>query len=67
MIYLSHEGGQFDEAILANSLSQFMDIWLELGCPGPKSWLLKPFYDWGSEQLVATNAAALYWRRFCKI
>jgi hypothetical protein len=62
VVYLSHEGGQFDEAILADSLARFMDTWLELGCPGPECWLLKPFYDWQTERLVATNNSALRWK-----
>lgn len=62
VVYLSHEGGQFDEAILSDSLARFMDTWLELGCPGPESWLLKPFYDWRAEELVATNSSAQRWK-----
>lgn len=62
VIYLSHEGGQFDQAVLADGFSQFMDTWLELGCPGPECWLLEPFYDWQAERLVATNPSALQWK-----
>jgi cell wall assembly regulator SMI1 len=62
VLYLSHEGGLFDEAILADSLSQFMDVWLDLGCPGPECSLLEPFYDWPTERLLTSSPNALQWK-----
>jgi len=62
IVYLDHEGGEMDEAILAEDFDSFIDTWVNLCCPGPESWLLKPFYDPDLRRLSATCNNALTWR-----
>jgi len=51
VVYADHEGGKFDRQVLGESLLEFLDVWCHLGCPGPESWALAPFYDESSRRL----------------
>ena len=62
IIYLDHEGGSLDQAVLAEDFDTFLDTWLSLCCPGPEGWLLEPFYDTDLRRLSATCGNAQIWR-----
>ena len=62
IVYLDHEGGEMNQAILADDFESFLDTWLTLCCPGPEGWLLEPFYDSDRQRLSATCDNAANWR-----
>jgi hypothetical protein len=43
VVYLSHDGGEEHGFVLGPSFTVFMDLWTQLGCPGPEGWVLEPF------------------------
>lgn len=49
IVYLSHDDGEGHGYMLAHSLSDLLDRWVPLGCPGPEDWQWLPFvtYDFG--------------------
>lgn len=61
VIFCDHEGGEFDGAILASSLYEFMHIWCRLACPDIDD--LRHFYDPRTERLSLASPAAREWRR----
>ena len=43
IVYLSHDDGEGHGLIMANSFSELLDDWLDLGCPGGEDWQWLPF------------------------
>jgi cell wall assembly regulator SMI1 len=62
VIYLNHEGDEFDKAILANSLDEFLNVWVPLGCPGPEYWELQTFFDFDAQRLSLDTETSRQWR-----
>lgn len=59
VVFLDHESGEIDEAILGDSFSEFLHDWITIGCVGPESWLIEPFVV-GERLDVHTEVAAEY-------
>ena len=63
VMYLDHEGGDFDRVLLAPTLEEFMNVWVQLGCPGPESWELEPLFDYDEQKLSLETPTAVAWRK----
>ena len=62
VIYLNHEGGDFDQAVLGPTLQELLDTWIGLGCPGPDYGAWEVFYDTEAQRLSLEGDAARQWR-----
>lgn len=62
IVYLSHDDGEGHGYVLADSLSDLLDRWVPLACPGPEDWQWLPFvpYDLGPIDPASENGIA--WR-----
>jgi hypothetical protein len=60
-MYLDHERGEFDRVVVGASTSGFVESWIRLGCPGPESWELAPFYDYEAQTLSTKADVARAW------
>jgi hypothetical protein len=63
VVYLDHEGGDFNLVVLADKLEDFLNVWFALGCPGPEWWGLAPFLDPGTTKLSLTTRRSKAWLR----
>ncbi len=61
VMYLDHERGDFDRVVLGASTTDFVESWFSLGCPGPESWELAPFYDYEAQALSRKTDVARAW------
>lgn len=64
VIYLSHDGHEFHGKKLANSFTDFISKWSELGCPGPECWILTHFYNYEMNEIDPNVSRALKWRKW---
>ncbi|WOO41665.1 hypothetical protein [Rubellicoccus peritrichatus] len=63
IVYLDHEGEDLIWGCLGRTLKDFLDGWISIGCPGPESCYLAPFYDRKDDMLV-TDVDNLDWLKF---
>lgn len=63
VVYLNHEGCEFDLVILADRLEDFLNTWFQLGCPGPEWWGLAPFLDPDTLKLSLKTRRSKAWLR----
>jgi hypothetical protein len=63
VMYLNHEAGDFNFVILADTLEDFLNTWIPLGCPGPEWWELAPFIDTKTLKLSLNTRLSRAWLR----
>jgi cell wall assembly regulator SMI1 len=63
VVYLDHEGGDFNLVVLADTLEDFLNTWFSLGCPGPEWWGLAPFLDPRTTKLSLKTRRSKAWLR----
>lgn len=61
IVYLNHEGGDFDFVVLADSLDEFLATWIALGCPGPEWYELARFLDPKTSKLSLKTRRSKAW------
>jgi cell wall assembly regulator SMI1 len=59
VVYLDHDEGPMHGRRLGKSFATFVELFTNLGCPGPESWELEPFL--GARGLTAKSTAATTW------
>jgi hypothetical protein len=64
VMYLNHEHGDGDRAILATSFARFLQVWVPLACPGPDFEDLVDFYDFDAQELSLDTEEAREWVRY---
>lgn len=64
VLYLNHDGdGDFSFLILADTLEDFLNIWCQLGCPGPEWRDLVRFMDPRTDRLSLRTRRSAAWLR----
>jgi cell wall assembly regulator SMI1 len=63
VIYLSHDDGEGHGYIMANSFSELLNNWTQLGCVGGEDWQWLPFCEDTKSGIDPTCANALLWRQ----
>ncbi|MBI4885845.1 MAG: SMI1/KNR4 family protein [Acidobacteria bacterium] len=63
VVYLNHEGGDFDIVVLSENLEDFLNTWIELGCPGPEWWELARFLGQKTLRLSLKTRRSKAWLR----
>lgn len=66
VIYLSHEGAEFNGRVLGTDFVDFIDRWSLLGCPGAEYWQLEPFIG-GDGLLDPEGWNAQQWRDWFRL
>ena len=63
VVYLSHDGDEFHGSVLGTSFIDFVSKWIDIGCVGPESWQLEPFYNSKNKELDVNCSNSLEWKK----
>lgn len=61
IVYLSHDDGEGHGFAMASSLTDLVDRWVPLACPGAEDWQWLPFVPLGEGPVDPTCATASEW------
>ncbi|WP_022824918.1 SMI1/KNR4 family protein [Hymenobacter norwichensis] len=63
IIYLSHDDGEGHGYVIANSFSELLHKWVELGCTGGEDWQWLPFCEDKFTGINPNSKNALVWKQ----
>ncbi len=63
IIYLSHDDGEGHGYVMANSFSELLANWTQLGCVGGEDWQWLPFCENKTSGIDPNCSKALVWRQ----
>ena len=67
IIYLSHDDGEGHGFIMANSFTELLKDWLNLGCPGGEDWQWIPFTKDKFSGIDSESENAIQWKKLIGI
>ncbi|MCG2613716.1 SMI1/KNR4 family protein [Terrimonas sp. NA20] len=63
IIYLSHDDGEGHGYTMANSFTEFLARWVQIGCVGAEDWQWLPFVESKSSGIDPECPNAILWRK----
>ena len=63
IVYLSHDDGEGHGYVMANSFSELLDNWTQLGCVGSEDWQWLPFCEDKTSGIYPNHTNGLLWRQ----
>lgn len=62
VVYLSHDDDEMHGYRLAESFTEFITLWSNIGCVGTECWQMKPFYDTAARKLLKDGPIIERWK-----
>jgi hypothetical protein len=67
VVYLSHDDGEGNGYVMANSFKALLTDWVELGCVGGEDWQWLPFCENKLAGIDPNSENALLWKQVIKL